>query len=98
MAVSLFTGEGDNHSNWTVTQQTDSVDLDIEFSPEVGPTMDLSAGSIFTRPINNYESDGITLTADRTARNNLGWWDSSQLDENSPTMIWRAERKINGLQ
>jgi hypothetical protein len=36
MAASRFTGEGNAHSNWTVTQQTDSVDLDIEFSPGEG--------------------------------------------------------------
>jgi hypothetical protein len=84
MAVSLFTGEGDNHSNWTVTQQTDSVDLDIEFSPGVGekhtcPTMDLSTDSVFTHPINNYESNGNppVITNERDLRNRLGWWDAS---------------------
>lgn len=32
MAVSKFSGVGNNHTVWTVTQQSDSRDLDIEFS------------------------------------------------------------------
>jgi hypothetical protein len=70
MAVSRFTGNGNEHTRWTVTQQTDSSDLDIEFSPVTGsgfdcPPMDLTSNNgntIFTHPINNYESDGITKT------------------------------------
>ena len=108
MAVSRFTGIGNEHSDWTVTQQTDSTTLDVEFSPGEGPNhtcplMDLisnDGNTVFTHPINNYEPNRNPpkITQDREDRNTAGWWDSSQLDENSPTMVWRAERKINGLQ
>jgi hypothetical protein len=65
--------------------------------------MDLTSNNgntVFTHPINNYVPNGNPpkITQDREDRNTAGWWDSSQLDENSPTMVWRAERKINGLQ
>ena len=107
MAVSKFTGEGDTHSNWTVTQQTDSTDLDVEFSPGIGaghdcPTMDLTSNNgntIFTHPISNYEPNGNppAKTSARIARENAGWYDASALPSGQ-TIIWRAERKINGLQ
>ena len=107
MAVSRFTGEGDSHSNWTVTQQTDNVDLDIEFSPgegtghtcpQISPTNINDQNDpyqIFTHPINNKDINGNKST-ERSIREGLGWYDSSDLP--SGTMIWRAERKINGLQ
>ena len=107
MAVSKFTGEGDTHSNWTVTQQTDSSDLDVEFSPGIGaghdcPPMDLTSNNgntIFTHPINNYEPNGNppAKTSARIARENAGWYDASALPSGQ-TIVWRAERKINGLQ
>ena len=107
MAVSKFTGEGDTHSNWTVTQQTDSTDLDVEFSPGIGaghdcPPMDLTSNNgntIFTHPISNYEPNGNppAKTSARIARENAGWYDASALPSGQ-TIIWRAERKINGLQ
>lgn len=107
MAVSRFTGEGNAHSNWTVTQQTDSVDLDIEFSPgegtghtcpQINPTNINDQNDpyqIFTYPINNKDINGNKST-ERRIREGLGWYDSSDLP--SETMIWRAERKINGFQ
>ena len=101
MAVSKFSGDNDNHTNWTVTQQTDSIDLDIEFSPgDDCPPMDLisnNGNTVFTHPINNYESDGSTKTSARIARENAGWYDASALPAEQP-IIWRAERKVHNQQ
>ena len=101
MAVSKFTGNGNEHSNWTVTQQTDSVDLDIEFSPGEGTahTCPAMSNSVFDTPIANYETNGNppAKTSARIARENAGWYDASALPSGQ-TIVWRAERKVHNQQ
>ena len=80
MAVSKFTGVGDIHTSWTVTQQSDSRDLDIEFSKS---TTEPQAPT--GNPFSNRSSQGWYNSNTIPPEN----------DANNPgPIVWRAERKV----
>lgn len=80
MAVSKFTGVGDNHTSWTVSQQSDSRDFDIEFSKS---TTEPQAPT--GNPFSNRSSQGWYNSNTIPPEN----------DANNPgPIVWRAERKV----
>ena len=80
MAVSKFTGVGDNHTSWTVSQQSDSRDLDIEFSKS---TIEPQAPT--GNPFSNRSSQGWYNSNTIPPENDAS---------NPGPIVWRAERKV----
>lgn len=72
------------HTNWTApAPESDTADLDIEYSPEL------------TQPANPYGTDASQKDTQAyiTQREAQGWYDPSRLPANQE-MVWRAECKI----
>lgn len=80
MAVSKFTGVGDNHTSWTVSQQSDNRDLDIEFSKS---TTEPQAPT--GNPFSNRSSQGWYNSNTIPPENDAS---------NPGPIVWRAERKV----
>ena len=80
MASSTFTGNGNEHSAWNISQQSDTVDLDIEFSKSTNKP-NAPSGAPFSNRSSQGWYDSNTVPAEN--------------DSNNPgPIIWRAERKV----
>ena len=89
MASCKFTGNGDEHTQWSIIKCNDSSTLDVEFS--VCPTRPTSSpGNVVIRDI----EDPMQEAALRQERYKKGWYDAEDIITPSMQFYWLGQRTI----